>query len=149
MPRTKTVAKKSIPPRRAQRPQQASPSPMPSKKCKVAQSDPAKRVKVLPSKTPWAKSRHSKLLQQTFGAHKYLKWAVQGDYGKEDEIRKLISIGPWAALFAISTPAYKDITLEVLSTWKITEIDGGYKADDIIGFQAFKKVHKITMADFY
>ena len=71
-----------------------------------------------------------------FGNTQHRDWKLLREYGMEEQVRERLSVAPWAKLFKINEPAYRDITLEFLSTMKWTE--GWFT------FQAYGKRHNIA-----
>ena len=70
-----------------------------------------------------------------FGNNQYLEWKLLRDYGIGDQIRELIDVGPWAKLLEIHEPAYREVTLEVLSTLQLE--------DQLLTFQVYDKTQQI------
>ena len=72
-----------------------------------------------------------------FGNNQYLDWKRLRDYEIRDQIRELIDVGPWAKLLEIHEPAYREITLEVLSALQLEQ--------HLLTFQAYGKTQQIPI----
>ena len=87
------------------------------------------------SEERWSKDRRRKLATMAFGNSQYLDWKILRDYGIEAQIRELLDVGPWAKLLEIHELAYREVTLEVLSTLQLE--------DQLLTFQVYGKPHRI------
>ena len=96
--------------------------------------------KFLLSNQEYAKERRKRFEQMTVLNHQYLDWGVLKEYGLEERIQQTVVDKTWFKVFEIKEPAYRDVTIEFLSTMRI-------KRDSFstMSFQAFEEVYYIDL----
>ena len=77
-------------------------------------------VRLKSSDKQWCKERRKWLEKLPIGNNQHLDWKLLQNYGIEDRIHALLNVGPWVHLVEINEPAYREITLEFLYTFKFT-----------------------------
>ena len=100
------------------------------------------------SDSTWSKKRLENLQKKSIRNTHHLDWAVIREYGMEEPVRRLLETGPWETLFSIRESAYRDITLEFLSTMKmrINDIEEG--VENSFSFQVYGQVHNLSIRQF-
>ena len=94
------------------------------------------------------RSRLAKLQDKPFESIRCIDWPTLNQLRIADEVCELISFGGWAQLFSIQTPAHRELTWEVLSTFTIHAPDNSPEVMNEVTFRVGGKVYEMTMGHF-
>jgi len=62
--------------------------------------------------------RYDALCTKPFGQTRVIDWEILEQLGLADDVRQLVGFDRWLAIFDIDEPVYRELTLEVLSTFE-------------------------------
>ena len=109
---------------------------------------PSARHLMLRFTDPAHVERFNTLRAKPFEGCSYIDWAVLQSVDLDQEVRELISTGAWPILFDIRDEAYKELTLEVLSTFEIHGKQRGMDIPDLIQFRVMGELRQMSYTQF-
>ena len=70
-----------------------------------------------------------------FGEHHTIVWNVLEHLGMDSEVHRLLSVGDWVTFFAYDVPAYRELMLEVVTTFVANQAQVSWDLDNTIQFR--------------
>ena len=105
---------------------------------------PSARQLMLHFTDPEHVERFNTLRVKPFECCSNIDWTLLQSVGLAQEVRELISTGAWPTLFDIPDEAYKELTLEVLSTFQIHRKQRGMDIPNLIQFRVVGELRQMS-----
>ena len=95
-----------------------------------------------------ALARYNNLKDKPFASCYFIDWEVLRSIGLDCDVQEFISTGAWPIFFEIHDEAYRELTLEVLSTFTINGKHRGMDIPGLIEFRVGGRWHHLSYTQF-
>ncbi|KAJ0985422.1 hypothetical protein J5N97_003778 [Dioscorea zingiberensis] len=92
--------------------------------------------------------RYQKLAAKPFGRTRYIDWGVATELGIADRVQSMLGVGGWDKVFSINHETFREVTLEVLSTFEAERSSVQERSLTAISLQLLKERRTMSYTRF-